>query len=332
MKPTTLLWGIVSAAIALSTLSSCNTTNRVRNYFDSVKKAPVKPSYIVVESNSGRVLYSYNANVRREIGMLTNMVTAAVIADWLSARNVDPCTMMTVPVDVSYWNQSGTNLLQLQPGDRISVRDALYSALLTDDSASAITLAHHCGSSINANNPISAFVTQANQLAKQLGMKNTYFEAAHGATASRSTARDIAVLTMYLQQKPAIQLISSQATSSCTIISNSGVTRQVPIRNSNQLIGQNHDVDGLKATKTHDAGACLITTVRRPSVKRPDPKTGAETIYPQNMTIVILGMQDQYTYKAASSFMKDGWSIWEDWRKTYDLTETNKFVTLPKSL
>lgn len=323
---------ILAGALALTALSSCNSANRARNYFDNVKAAPNRPSYIAVESNSGRVLYSYNSNVRRKIGMLTNMVTAAVVADWIATRGIDPCTMMTVPVEVSYWNKSGTNLLKLQPGDRISVRDALYSALLTDDSASAITLAYRCGMDINPNKPIQAFVVQANQLAKQLGMRNTYFEAAHGATASRSTARDLALLSMYIQQKPSIQLITSQPSALCTVLSATGGSRQVAIRNSNQLVGQNHDVDGLKATTTYDAGACLITTVRRPSVKRPDPKTGVETVYPQNMTIVILGMQAEYPYKAANAFMKDGWSIWENWRNTYDLSELNKFVILPTSL
>lgn len=332
MKSIPLILSLVAGAMALTTLSSCNSANRARNYFDNVKAAPSKPSYIAVESNSGRVLYAYNANVRRKIGMLTNMVTAAIVADWLAMKGLDPCTMITVPAEVSYWNTSGTNLLRLQPGDRISVRDALYSSLLTDDSASAITLAYRCGMDINPQKPMQAFVVQANQLAKQLGMFNTYFEAAHGAKASRSTARDLALLSMYIQQKPSIQLIASQASSVCTVQSVTGGTRHITIKNSNKLVGNNHDVDGLKATTTADAGACLVTTVRRPSIKRPAPKTGVETVYPQNMTIVILGMQAQYPYKAANAFMKDGWSVWEEWRKIYEINELNKFVILPTSL
>ncbi len=332
MKHTTLITSLVSGSLALGFLSSCSSTSRLRNYFDNTKAAPSKPSYVAVESNTGRVIYAFNANKRRKIGMLTNLATAAVIADWAKSRNIDMCSMMTVPAEALQWNQTGTNLLKLQAGDQISVRDALYSALLWDDSASAITLAYRCGMDIKPSNPIAGFVVQMNQLASRLGMVNTYFEAAHGATASRSTARDMALLSMYIQQKPAIQLITTQTTANCTIIQRSGVARSAQIQNKNLLLVQNHDVDGLKATGSAEAGGCLIASVRRPSIKRPDPKTGEELTYPQNMVIVILGMGDKVRYKAANDFMKDGWSVWENWRTTYDTSELNKFINLPKSL
>lgn len=332
MKPTTIIMSFVAAALTLSCLSSCSSTNRLRNYFDNTKAAPSKPSYLAVESNTGRVLYAFNANERRKIGMLTNLATAAVIADWAKSRNIDLCSMMTVPAEALQWNQTGTNLLNLQAGEKISVRDALYSALLWDDSASAITLAYRCGIDINTRDPMEGFVVQMNQLASRLGMQNTYFEAAHGATASRSTARDLALLSMYIQQKPAIQLITSQQAANCTIIQRDGQSRIVQVKNTNQLIYQNHDVDGLKATRTAEAGGCIIASVRRPSVKRPDPKTGKELTYPQNMVIVILGMGDTVRYKAANSFMQDGWTVWENWRTTYDTSELDKFILLPTSL
>ncbi len=332
MKQRSILLRAVAGTLALVALSSCNSTNRLRNYFDNAQGAPKTHSYLAVESNSGRVLYAFNANERRKIGMLTNLATAAVIADWIASRGIDPCSMMTVPTEAVAWNQTGTNLLKLQAGDRISVRDALYSTLLWDDSASAITLAYRCGLDIKSSKPLEAFVIQMNQLAKRLGMLNTYFEAAHGAQSSRSTARDLALLSMYIQQKPSIQLICSQQAANVTISSAYGQTRQVIVQNNNQLIAQNHDVDGLKATKTAATGACLVASVRRPSVKRPNPQTGEELTYPQNMIIIALGMQDQARYKAANAFMTDGWSVWEEWRKTYDTTELNKFILLPTSL
>ncbi|MFI3242715.1 MAG: hypothetical protein R3Y56_00515 [Akkermansia sp.] len=332
MKHSPLIVSLVSSVLALACLSSCSSTTRLRNYFDNTKQAPSKPSYIALESNTGRVIYAFNANSRRKIGMLTNLATAAVIADWAVSRNIDMCSMMTVPAEALQWNQTGTNLLKLQVGDQISVRDALYSALLWDDSASAITLAYRCGMDIKHSNPIGGFVVQMNQLAARLGMHNTYFEAAHGATASRSTARDLALLSMYVQQKPAIQLITSQEAANCTIVQRTGAVRTVRVSNQNKLLAQNHDVDGLKATRSAESGGCLVASVRRPSIKRPDPKTGKELTYPQNMVIVILGMGDQVRYRAANDFMKNGWSVWENWRATYDTSELNKFIILPKSL
>ncbi len=319
------IWSLVFALFLSLSLSSCTTLRE--SIYAAMDGSSKKPSYIAIESNSGRVLYSYNAQGRRSIGMLTNVATAAVIVDWMESKNIDPNRLLDVPAEATTWQK--TNLLNLQPGDRISIRDALYSILMWEDSASAMTLAYHCGMSIRRADPIEAFVGQMNQLARHLRMSQTYFVGPHGGLGSHSTARDLAVLSMYVQQKPSFQLMASQKSANCTIHQSNNTTRQATALNSNRLLHTRKDVDGIKAALSVDAGACLIASARRPSVKRPDPKTGETLTYPQSMIIVVLGMNPNSRYQAAESFLKDGWEVWEQWRKTSSVAEPQQFVTLP---
>ncbi len=73
----------------------------------------------------------------------------------------------------------------LRPGDRIPLRNALYSALLGSDNVSAQTLAHHVGFAMlrqrgREGDPVKAFVAEMNVLARGLGMRRTKFANAHG--------------------------------------------------------------------------------------------------------------------------------------------------------
>lgn len=289
--------------------------------------ATTPPSYVVMETNSSRILYSSNAGMKRPIGMLANIATAAVALDWAKARHISMNQMLPVPETVLQWNS--TNLLHLRPGDSISLRDALHSTLMWDDSAAAATLARACGLSLSSSNPDSAFISQMNQLAHKLGMNSTFFKGTNGAVITQSTARDMALLGMYALQDATIQGIASKRSCVATIHSASG-TRTRTITNSNSALSASKSVDGLRAARSRTAGACLIATSKRASVKRLNPRTGQMSTYGQRLLVVILGMpSSRQRYNAASRFLHDGWGEWERWMKTYDLSDPTKFIILP---
>jgi len=285
-----------------------------------------RTSYLAVESNTGRILYSHNANQARPIGMLANIATATVVLDWVKKHNINMDTLLIVPHTATIYQR--TNLLELRAGAHISIRDALYSILLWEDSASAITLANACGYTMNRQNPIGSFLKQMNMLASSIGMKSTHFTGVHGTSTSRSSAHDLVLLAMYVEKNAAFQLMSTQKSAVCTVIYGKE-SRKVTVRNTNLLIHSRSDVHGLKVARSKEAKSCLIITARRPSVKRADPKTGTIYTYPQNMVIVVLGMGSEQRYDAVTDYLKDGWNTWEYWRRqpTYN---TNEFVFLPK--
>ena len=286
-----------------------------------------EPSYVAVETNSGRVLYSNNANVRRPIGMLANVATAVVVLDWVNAKEVNMDRQLTVPNSAVQWQR--TNLLKLQPGDTISLRDALYSTVLWDDSACAATLAHACGEELDPTAPQSAFLAQMNMLADRLGMHSTYFKGVSGSVITQSSARDMALLAMYAVGNPAFLTISSARSRTVTVHSPAG-SRQHTINNTNKLLGSSEMVEGLKAGSSVSAGSCLMVTARRVSVKRINPATGKEGTFGQRIVVVVLGMPNSSArYSNASKFLRDGWDAWEKWLPTNDYQDPTQFILLP---
>ena len=286
------------------------------------------PSYVAMEVNSGRVLYSSNSNLKRPIGMLTNLATAVVVMDWVKAYQVDMNRLITVPAGAVVWHR--TNLLRLRAGDSISVRDALYSALMWDDSACATTLAYACGSNLSTSNPEGAFIAQMNNLARKLGMTSTVFKGTNGAVITQSSARDMALLGIYATNDTDLLAITAQTGCIVTIHSASGTRRQT-IRNNNKLLSGSGHVDGLKVGQSRSAGSCLMVTARRASVKRINPSTGKEATFAQRLLVVMLGMPSSNTrYKEAARFLRDGWNAWDAWLPTNDYLDRTKFIILPE--
>ncbi|MBQ4615011.1 MAG: D-alanyl-D-alanine carboxypeptidase [Akkermansia sp.] len=317
MSIKTTLSALVAAASALL-LSNCESLEQL-----SGSGSTEAPSYVAMETNSGRILYATNANVRRPIGMLANIATGIIVLDWVKSRGINMDTILTVPETVTQWPR--TNLLKLKPGDRISLRDALHSTIMWDDSACAATLARACGSTISSSDPDGAFVAQLNQMARTIGMTNTRFKGSNGAVISYASARDMALLGMYAIENPGFQSICSQRSYTATI--NGTTTRQ--ITNSNSMLAQSN-VDGVKAARSKTAGACLIASSKRASVKRYNPQLNKESTYAQRLLVVVLGMpSSQKRYNMASDLLRDSWGAWEDWQKTNDFQDPNKFIILP---
>ncbi len=316
-KASTILAGLAAAAVA-AIGSSCS----------QMDPASAKPSYVAMETFSGRVLYASNSDARRPVGMLVNIATAVVALDWISKHNVPMDTMLTVPRSATQWPR--TNLMTLRPGERISLRDALHSTIMWDDSACAATLAHACGLALDQDSPDRAFTRQLNKLASMLGMHATHFNGTNGSVVSKSTAKDIALLSIYAIQKPLFQAISSKMEHVATIESTMGGMRQARITNSNRMLATT-GVDGVRAARSGSAGCCLSLSATRPSVKRINPHTGKQATYPQRLLIVILGMPTpEARYKLAQDCLRDGWDAWERWQQQYDFSDHSKFITLPK--
>ena len=307
---------------AAALLSSCS------QIFAPKTAAEMQPSYLVMETNSERVLFSENANERRPIGMLANIATALVIMDWMNSKNVSLDTMLTVPASACRW--PATNLLHLQPGEQISLRDALHSCLMWDDSACASTLAHACGSTLSTMDPEGAFVAQMNHLARTIGMNATNFKGSNGSVVSTASTRDLALLGMYAMDRQMVQNICSKGSYTATVTGSAGA-RQVQINNTNRLLSS-QGVDGLRAANSRSAGCCIIASAKRGSLKALNPQTGKESTYAQRLLVIVMGMPNSNArYQKAAAMLNDGWGAGEAWQKTSDMTDTTKIIRLPKN-
>lgn len=278
--------------------------------------AQAPESVMVVEAYSGKILVANNASVRRPIASLTKIATAIVTVDWAAATGADiGTTTITVPQTVTL--VGGPNPMNLQPGDQLSLRDALYSALLGSDNLAALTIADHVGREIlnhrgRSGDPVGAFVGEMNQLAKALGMSQTRFANPHGLdrpdAKAFSTAADVARLSVYAMKRNAITFIVRQKDRQVSV-SGPGGKRGYRVKNSNELVGE-PGILGLKTGTTNAAGPCVsICMDREPLVRlKPDGTKGAT---PRRLIVVVLNNPDRFN--RARGLIRQGWSVYDPW-------------------
>ena len=273
--------------------------------------------YIVVDANHKKILAQNEADRKVPVASLTKVATALVALDWTDSRKLDKNAIMTVPASAGVIG--GANPLGLRPGDQITVRDAVYAAMLASDNVSAETLADHFGRQMlyqtRGRDPVGAFVGQMNALAANLGMDKTQFVNPHGLDHERkygtSTAMDMARLMIYGLRNPSFNFIIAQ-TSREISYTRAGQPMGFTIKNTNQLLGK-FGVDGGKTGSTRRAGDCLIVTARKPDKFIPIAGNQKRRI-PYRLVTVVLGSPDRFGQSRA--LLDQGWRSYDAWMNT----------------
>lgn len=272
-------------------------------------------SSIIVEAHSGKILAASAPEQRRPVASLTKIATAMVVLDWAQSSQTDLASLATVPPSAAAL--AGVNPLGLVPGDRISLRDALYSALLGSDNVAALTLANHVGYSLLAlrgesGDPERAFVVEMNRLAAALGMRSTRFVNPHGLEFPRqvgySTAGDIARLSIYAMRNPGFAFFVRQEERRVSFQTASG-PKSFRVINTNQLI-KDKSVIGIKTGSTAAAGECLATCAERTPIVR-DLPTGQKSVTPRRIIVVVLNSPDRFG--RTRGFLNHGFALFDQW-------------------
>jgi D-alanyl-D-alanine carboxypeptidase len=279
--------------------------------------AQARSAYVVIDAQTGWVLEQVDARDKRQVGSLTKVATAMVVLDWAEKRGGDLNQLATIPPEA--FTNTGENLVGFQPGDRITLRDLLYAALVQSDNVAAYALAYQVGQALqpvvsNGGNgtPVSIFVGQMNFLAKSLRMDRTRFVNPHGIdTGERSmpysTAADLARLTRYATSKPAFRFYVAQKERQITF-DRGGQKKGYLLRNTNELLGTD-GVDGVKTGRTARAGDCLILSAHRESEIEKD---GEHTkVTPRTLIIVMLGSANRFT--EGGQLLARGWQLQDQW-------------------
>lgn len=302
--------------------------------FALVPFARGQESIMVMEAYSGKVLIASNASVKRPIASLTKIATGAVTVDWATATGADIGKLrITVPQTVTL--VGGPNPMNLQPGDSLSMRDALYSALLGSDNLAALTIADHVGREIltrrgKDGDPVAEFVAEMNRLTKALGMTQTRFANPHGlerpGTKAFSTAADVARLSIYAMRRNAFNFIVRQPDRQISVYGASG-TRTYRVRNSNELIGE-PGILGVKTGTTAAAGPCLSVCMDREPLIRQKPD-GAKGVTPRRLIVVVLNSPDRFN--RARGLIRQGWGVYDPWLAAGAPFQDRKreFITVP---
>lgn len=266
-------------------------------------------AWVISDNVTGVILDSSASTRKLQIGSITKVATAMVVIDWSEATGNDLGQLATIPQ--SAVSVSSPNSIGLAAGDRCSLRDLLYAALLQSDNTAAETLADHVGRAVNGGG-VAGFVKQMNALAGKLGMQRTSFTNAHGLDAQKpvpySTAEDVAKLTAYAMKSPAFRFIVSQKERKISYQTALGEEAQYLLRNTNELLGVN-GIDGVKTGQTRKAGGCVVISSAKPPISQ--HQGDKVMITPRRLNVVVLGSSDRFG--VANGLLQRGWQLYDKW-------------------
>lgn len=199
-------------------------------------------SAILVDAESGRVLYEQNADAKMLIASTTKIMTALV-----AIREGAPSDVVTVSRTAAYTEGSA---MYLKEGEKLTLETLLYGLMLCSGNDAAVAIAEHVGGSVKG------FVAMMNETAKEIGMTATSFANPNGLDdeAHYSTARDMALLACAAMENETLVRIAS--TKSVTI---GGRT----MTNHNKLLSMAEGCIGLKTGYTRAAGRTLVSCAER---------------------------------------------------------------------
>lgn len=210
----------------------------------------VAESAIVIDYETGAVLYEKDADAQRVPASMTKMMTAYIIFEELEAGNLTPDSTVTITKADAQRSRDRNYpaMVPLNAGQEVSIDTLLKLILIPSASASCIVAANHISGSE------AAFVERMNATAKRLGMTAAY-ENCHGAFPHYTTARAQArMVQAFIQRFPQIL----EYTSLTGVFFNG---KNYP--NTNSLLNTYEGCDGFKTGTIPAAGYCLAATAVR---------------------------------------------------------------------
>jgi serine-type D-Ala-D-Ala carboxypeptidase (penicillin-binding protein 5/6) len=210
---------------------------------------------IVMDGDTGAVLYSMHADDMRPMASCTKIMTALV-----AVQHGTLDQMVTIGTDAASYVNSYNSYMGLSAGEKVSLADLLYGLLLPSGNDAAIAIADAIGGSQDQ------FVSMMNQEAQTLGLTHTHFADPHGldAPGHHTSARDLGVLSIAALHNPTIARIAATLHYE---IPQTATHKAYSLFNYNSLLPGAHSpypgAIGLKPGNTGAAGWCEAFAARR---------------------------------------------------------------------
>ena len=238
----------LSAVIAATTIFSAISVSSYAETFDPGDEIP---SIILVEKETGTVIYEKNADEKRAPASVTKVMTMLLIMEAVDSGRISFDDTVTAS---AYAASMGGSQVFLKEGEQMSVRDMLKSITVASANDACVAMAEYIAGSEEA------FVSMMNEKAASLGMENTHFQNTNGlddtATDHFTTARDISIMSRELMKHETIFEFSS-------IWMDSIRNGEFGLTNTNRLIRFYKGANGLKTGSTSRAGFCISATAER---------------------------------------------------------------------
>ena len=208
------------------------------------------PSAILLEKETGTVLYEKDADRRQPPASVTKVMTLLLLIEDIEAGRMTLEDTVTASARAASF---GGSCVYLEQGEQMSVRDMLKCIAVVSANDCAVAMAEH------VSGTEEVFVERMNRRAAELGLENTHFTNCTGLfedEAHYSTARDIALMSRALIRHELIKQFS-------TIWMDSIRGGDFELTNTNKLVYWYPGCTGLKTGYTSQAMYCLAATAER---------------------------------------------------------------------
>ena len=220
-------------------------------------------SVILMEVNTGKILYEDNADEALAPASITKIMSLLLVMEAIDRGDFD---LQTVISASEHACSMGGSQIWLEPGESMEVDSLLKAAVIASANDATVALGEAVAGSEEG------FVALMNERAKELGMTNTNFINCTGLDAEGhlTTAHDVAIMSCELIKH---DLIKDYSTVWMDTLRNG----ESELVNTNKLVRFYEGTTGLKTGTTSTAGYCLSATAQRNGMELAAVVMGGDT-------------------------------------------------------
>lgn len=214
---------------------------------------PNAKSGILIEANSGKILFEKEKDMEVSVASMTKMVAQIIILEEIENGNIHWDDVVTVSKNAS---DMGGSQIYLEQGEKITIEDLMKGISVASGNDATVAMAELISGTEEK------FVKRMNDVVKRLNLSHTHFMNSTGLDEDNhySSAYDMAMIARELVIKHS-EILRFSSIYEDYLREDSD--RKFWLVNTNKLIGQYEGTDGLKTGHTDNSGYCLAATVKR---------------------------------------------------------------------
>ncbi|MBQ8534157.1 MAG: D-alanyl-D-alanine carboxypeptidase [Bacilli bacterium] len=214
---------------------------------------PNGESSILIEANTGKIIFEKEKDKRVSVASMTKMVAQIIILEEIENNKIKWDDVVTASRNAS---GMGGSQIYLEEGEKMTVRDLMKGISVASANDATVAMAEYISGTEEK------FVKRMNEKVKELGLVNTHFMNCTGLDEDNhySSAYDMVMIArdLVLNHKEIFNFSSIYED-----YLRENTKNKFWLVNTNKLINFYEGADGLKTGHTDDAGYCLATTAKR---------------------------------------------------------------------
>ncbi len=233
---------------------------------------------VLMDTNSGKLLYSKNADAAMAPASTTKIMTAILAIERSNLQKTVSVSKNAVAVDGSS--------MALAYGERLTMEDLLYGLMLVSGNDAAVAIADAISGSQ------ADFARLMTEKARQIGLTNTNYKNPNGLPALNhySTARDLARLTAYAMRN---SIFARIVRTKVKTVPGNKPGQTLTLYNHNKLLWRYPYTIGVKTGYTLSAGGCLVAAAEKNGTRLIAVVLKSNAIYDDSIKLFDYGFRQK---------------------------------------